>query len=138
MPEETFTVIDGGRAVEVRARVVAGTVRLAPESVKAALGWEVGPEGLCRDLACVPVPPGSVLANHDGVDLVTLAEILDRPLALDREERAAYLGVSADDRGRALAALEAPDFVLPDLDGRLHLLSEHRGKKVLLVAYASW
>src|SRR5439155_1238873 len=29
-------------------------------------------------------------------------------------------------------------FTLADLDGRLHTLSNHRGKKVLLVAYASW
>jgi hypothetical protein len=61
-----------------------------------------------------------------------------RPLAVDREEAVAYLGVSAAERAAALAALEAPDFTLPDLDGRRHTLSEHRGKKVLLVAYASW
>jgi len=40
--------------------------------------------------------------------------------------------------------LESPDFSpvedvkLPDLHGRLHSLAEHRGKKVFLVAYASW
>ena len=33
---------------------------------------------------------------------------------------------------------EAPDFTLPDAAGRLHRLSEHRGKKVLLVTWASW
>jgi peroxiredoxin len=27
---------------------------------------------------------------------------------------------------------------LPDLSGRMHALSDFRGKKVLLVAYASW
>ena len=48
------------------------------------------------------------------------------------------LGVSAEERAQALASLEAPDFTLPDLDGRPHSLSEHRGKKVFLVAYASW
>jgi peroxiredoxin len=37
-----------------------------------------------------------------------------------------------------LASLDAPDFTLPDLDGHLHSLAGHRGKKVLLVAYASW
>ena len=47
-------------------------------------------------------------------------------------------GVSAAERGARLNALEAPDFRLPDLSGAQHSLSEHRGKKVLLVAYASW
>ena len=62
----------------------------------------------------------------------------DRPLAVDREEGVAYLGVSAATRGARLASLETPDFSLPDLEGRRHSLSEHRGTKVLLVAYASW
>jgi hypothetical protein len=73
-----------------------------------------------------------------GVELAKRAEAEGRPVALDLTEHAAYLGVSSRDRARQLASLEAPDFSLPDLDGRLHSLSEHRGKKVLLVAYASW
>jgi peroxiredoxin len=32
----------------------------------------------------------------------------------------------------------APDFTLPDLDGRMHSLSDYRGKKVFLLAWASW
>jgi peroxiredoxin len=50
----------------------------------------------------------------------------------------ACLGVGAQTRRAALVSLEAPDFSLPDLAGRRHTLSEHRGRKVLLVAYASW
>ena len=67
-----------------------------------------------------------------------LAAAGDRSLAVDREEGVAYLGASAVTRAAQLASLEAPEFSLPDLDGRRHSLSEHRGKKVLLVAYASW
>jgi hypothetical protein len=62
----------------------------------------------------------------------------DRPLAVDRDERVACLGVGAAARGAALASLEAPHFALPDLAGRVHALSEQRGRKVLLVAWASW
>jgi peroxiredoxin len=57
---------------------------------------------------------------------------------VDIEEGAAFLGASARERSQALAAQHAPDFSLPDLDGRLHTLREHRGKKILLVAWASW
>ena len=78
------------------------------------------------------------LDEAEGIARATKAGASGRPVALDREERAAYLGVSAADRARALSSLEAPDFTLPDLDGRPHSLSDHRGKKVLLVAYASW
>jgi peroxiredoxin len=34
--------------------------------------------------------------------------------------------------------MEAPDFTLPDLRGRLHSLRDQRGKKTLLIAWASW
>ncbi|HSY78461.1 MAG TPA: redoxin domain-containing protein [Verrucomicrobiae bacterium] len=34
--------------------------------------------------------------------------------------------------------MQAPDFELPDLDGKLHRLSDYRGKKVFLLAWASW
>jgi hypothetical protein len=74
----------------------------------------------------------------EGAALAKRAETTGRPVAVDLDERVAYLGVSAAERAKALATLEAPDFTLPDLDGRRHSLSEHRGKKVLLVAYASW
>jgi hypothetical protein len=80
----------------------------------------------------------AVLGARQGAELLKRAEAAGRPVAFDPDERAAYLGVTARARAEALASLEAPDFTLPDLDGRLHSLSEHRGKKVLLVAYASW
>jgi hypothetical protein len=119
MDATPFTIIDDGRPLRVSARVADGRLRLASPEVHAALGV-------------------TTRAGEDEVDLEELAARLERPLALDVEERAAYLGVSARSRAAALASLEAPDFSLPDLDGRLHSLSEHRGKKVLLVAYASW
>ena len=79
-----------------------------------------------------------VTPSDDGIDLEELARVLGRPLALDTEERTAALGVPATDRSASLVTLEAPDFTLPDLHGRMHSLSDHRGKKVLLIAYASW
>ncbi len=80
----------------------------------------------------------SDVGPHDGAERVRRAREGGRPVALDEAEGAAYLGVSAEDRGRRLASLEAPDFTLPDLDGRVHSLSDHRGAKVFLVAYGSW
>jgi len=78
------------------------------------------------------------LGEREGVELAKRAESAGRPVAVDLDERAAYLGVTARERAAALASLEAPDFTLPDLEGRPHSLVQHRGRKVLLVAYASW
>ena len=40
--------------------------------------------------------------------------------------------------GGRLRSLQAPDFELPDLDGRTHRLSDYIGNKVFLFAWASW
>ena len=138
MSEDRFTLIDDGRISEVRARIGDGRVRLAPDALREALGIEITPQGLCRSSVCVPVRDTAALFTEDGIDLATCAGVLGCPLALDPEARAAYLGVSAPDRGQGLASLDAPDFTLPDLAGHLHSLSDYRGKKVLLIAHASW
>jgi len=78
------------------------------------------------------------LPRPEGVERARRAETDGRPVALDLDEGAAFVGVPARERARRLESLEAPDFSLPDLAGRAHRLSEQRGKKVLLVVYASW
>jgi hypothetical protein len=138
MTNEPFALIDEASATTVQATIDGERVRLSPPTVKTALGWELKPEGLCRGALCVPVGRRGDLVTERGVDLVAVADLLSRPLALDVAERAACLGVSAAERSARLASLVAPDFTLPDLDGNLHSLSDQRGKKVLLVAYASW
>jgi len=133
-----FTVIDEGRASEIEACVDGDAVRLADAALREALGWELKPEGLCKGGLCVPVRDRAALVHGDGIDLTALAALLGRPLALDAAARTAYLGASAGERGAQLASGLAPDVTLPDRDGRPHALAGFRGKKVLLIAYASW
>ena len=133
-----FTVIDQGRVSEVDARVEEGRVLLSADALREALGWELHDGTLCNDTMCVPLPAGARLGEGGVFDLREVAATLDRPLALDAAEGAAYLGASAAERAQALASLLAPDFTLPDLAGRPHTLSSYRGKKILLVAWASW
>ena len=138
MDATRFTIIDEQTAHEVTARVEGDNVRLAPETVADALGWELEERGLCRGDTCVPTVGAVGLVDGRGIDLRVLADLLERPLALDSKHRVAALAAPAHERARALAAGEAPDFTLPDLQGRMHSLAEHRGKKVLLIAHASW
>ena len=135
---ELFTLIDGDRATSLRASIDGDAVRVAPDVLRGATGWELKPEGLCQGDLCIPVRDPAALADARGVDLVAFARAQGRPLALDVAERAAALGTSAAERSARLATLEAPDFSLPDLHGRMHTLSAHRGKKALLIVYASW
>jgi hypothetical protein len=134
----TWTLLDGEHPHAIAVQWDGASARIAPETLRDALGWEWKPEGLCLGDVCVPVREPARLADARGLDLAAFAAAIDRPLALDAAERAAALGHAAAERRAALASLEAPDFALPDLAGRMHRLSDHRGKKALLIAYASW
>jgi hypothetical protein len=95
-------------------------------------GWLIRPEGACRGDVCVPLPP-----QETTVGLGVVAERLGMALVHDERHGLWAVGPSTVG-GRALESAEAPDFVLPDLDGRPFRFSALRGQKVVLVAWASW
>lgn len=133
-----FTILDGVDAQEVSASITQGRVHLSPEALETSLGWKLDTSGLCRGDVCVLVPDRDALVNEGALDLERVAELLERPIAIDIDASIAALGTPAHERKAAMEGLVAPDFSLPDLTGQLHSLSQHRGKKVLLIAYASW
>lgn len=108
--------------------------------LQAATGWSLKPEGLCRGDACVPVPPARAheFVAGSSVNASAFWDRLGNPIVHDAAREVWVLGTGAADRSSSLQSLEAPDFTLPDLNGHLHTLSEHRGKKVLLATWASW
>lgn len=132
----TLTLLHDGRVDEISVADLARPT-ISPEQVESLLGWELKPEGLCKGYMCIPVDQDD-LVREDGLDLRVLADALQRPLVTEEKHAVASLGASHHDRAEALDSLDAPDFTLPDLAGNLHSLSDERGKKVLLVAYASW
>jgi len=103
-------------------------------------GWVAKPEGLCRGPVCVPVPAGREREFVDGgrINLAALWRHLGRPAVRSERGHVWVLSEGAQERKAALASLEAPDFALPDPTGRMHRLSDYRGKKVFLVTWASW
>lgn len=113
---------------------------LPAREAEAATGYVAKPEGLCKGEVCVPVPAGrrEEFVSGSRVNVAALWKHLGQPIVRSDRGHAWVLAESARDRAAALASLEAPDFTLPDPLGRLHSLSDYRGKKVLLVTWASW
>ncbi|MED5394424.1 MAG: hypothetical protein VYA26_08225 [Actinomycetota bacterium] len=111
---------------------------VAPELLGELLGWEWREEGLCRETVCVPVSDRSQVEHDEGIDILAVAEILDRPAVIDADAGLLVVGQPAGDRLEALHGRRAPDFTLPDLTGSLHSFSDWVGHKRLLVAFASW
>jgi hypothetical protein len=107
-----------------------------PDQLTARTGWAIKPEGACLGDVCVPLP--DAVRNADGtLDAAALAERLGAPLLHDDEHDLWALG-PATVGGRALTTAQAPDLELPDVDGNPFQLASLRGRKVLLVAWASW
>lgn len=118
--------------------IVPGGPLVTATDIEALLGWSLTPEGLCRGDGCVIVPDRSSVERDGGVDITEVASLLDRPAVVDEASGVVAIGVPRAARRSALQDLEAPDFVLPDVDGTPHALSDHRSKKRLLVAFSSW
>lgn len=114
------------------------------KDLKRATRFVVKPQGICRDELCFPIPKGrkadfvSKRGSDTWFNLSEFARLVKQPVARDEKDGAWYFGKRDDERGTYLASLEAPNFTLPDMDGRTHSLSDYRGKKVLLITWASW
>jgi peroxiredoxin len=128
-------VEDASRAEE--AAVILRELSVAPAELERATGWSVKPQGACRAEVCVPLPPET--HRPDGsVDVPALAGRLGMALVADDARGLWALGPESAVTGRALTTAQAPELVLPRLDGTLFSLSSLRGQKVVLVAWASW
>lgn len=136
-----ITVIHASRETQLPDSAADGeSLWLDATAIETATGWAWKPQGLCRGDLCVPLPPAhaQALVQDGHLDLAAMWRRSGQPVAHDRASRTWVLGTGADQRGAALASLEAPEFELPDLAGTPHRLSAHRGRKVFLATWASW
>src|SRR5262245_21461964 len=124
------------------ARLSADDLWVTLADLKLATGFVIKPQGVCRDELCFPIPKArrsAFLSKQQSTTWFNLSEfarLLRQPIA--REKEVWYIGPRADEQNAFISSLVAPDFKLPDMNGKSHSLSEFRGKKVLLLTWASW
>jgi hypothetical protein len=115
--------------------MISETLEISADRLKNRTGWEIKPQGACKAEICVPL--FSPVTTPKGlIDLEKLAGKLNMPLIHDETAGLWCLGPEAG--GKSLTTTLAPDFELPDWQGQTFRLNSLRGKKVLLVAWASW
>jgi hypothetical protein len=135
------TVLYDDRAVTLRA------IRHDPRQPKDALWvrkgdlpaineFELKPQGACRADICVPIAKDMVRGDY--FDLTTFAKKIGQSVVADVDAQIWSFGEIPSLRGSFLEGRMAPDFVVPDRAGRPVHLSSLRGKKVLVVTWASW
>jgi hypothetical protein len=136
----TVALTESGEFAVPEAEVSGEALWLPARDAEAATGWVAKAEGLCKGEVCVPLPAGreQAFVRDSRVNVAALWRHLGQPVAHSARGDVWVLGRSAQDRAAALASLEAPAFTLPDPSGRLRSLVDYRGKKVLLVTWASW
>ena len=112
--------------------MIARSLVVSAAELERVTGWHLTAEGLCREDRCIPF----AAPDASAIDLVAVASALGRPLV--RDERHGLFALGAEYGGHALTSAAAPDLVLPDVNGEMFSLASLRGRKVLLVAWASW
>jgi hypothetical protein len=112
--------------------VIVDSPELSLAQLHRATGWEIKPEGACKDLRCVPLPEGIVADGK--VDLAAFAARMGMGIV----ESDGLWALGPESGGRALESAEFPAITLPDRNRRPFSLSSLRGMKVLLLAWASW
>jgi hypothetical protein len=132
----TIVSPDGSCSLDADPVDGGGSLWLGGEDVAAATGWQLKPEGLCRDDVCVVLRDD--VRDGDRVDAAAVWRRLGKPVLTSAAGDAWYLGEGAEVRAGATAGGLAPDFRLEDLAGVEHALSDLRGRKVLLVSWAPW
>ncbi len=109
-----------------------------------ATRFVIKPQGVCRDQLCFPLPKARKTefirkkGSATWFNLSEFARLIKQPFTSDQKNGVWYFGARSDEQNGYVTALEAPNFSLPDLSGRVHSLNDFRGKKVLLITWASW
>ncbi len=112
--------------------------------LKTATGFVNKPQGVCRAELCFPLPKQrraeflQAQGKTTWFNLTEFARLLKQPVAHDTERAAWYFGQRPEVQNGYTQNFQAPNFTLPDKNGKLHSLADFRGKKVLIVTWASW
>ena len=153
------TYVGTVRAAEQNSRIIifdgiATQVSASPNSsndlwitttdLARATRFVIKPQGVCRDELCFPLPKKRIaefVSKKDAAtwfNLTEFARLIKQSFVVDQKNSVWYFGAREAEQNSYLSSLAAPNFTLPDLNGKLHSLADFRGKKVLLVTWASW
>lgn len=136
---------NGADAVVDNAQSESADLWLRLDDLTRASGWRLKPEGACLGDVCVPLPAArrDRFVRDEGApdarfNLAELTRLLDMPSLHDERTQTWCFVDNAAARSQRMAPLEAPGFTLPDLAGKMHSLTDYRGQKIFMIAWASW
>lgn len=117
---------------------------LTPVALQQATGFQLKPEGACLGDNCVHLPQAErptffrTVSGRTYFNLSALSHRLEQPTVQDLTHGIWAFGTGPSSHAKVLTTLEAPNITLPDWKGQTRSLAEFRGRKVLLLTWASW
>ena len=129
------TVLFGEKAVVLdKVRSIEQNLWVLSKDLPRINEFEVKPQGACRADVCIPL--SKALKTGDMFNLTGFAKKLGEPVVA--EDGVYSFGEIPVLRGSFYNSRIAPDFAVPDRKGKVVHLSDFRGKKTLVITWASW
>lgn len=142
---DSAVALHRGVAVEITDRLADPTdLWVLPADLTRVSGFELKPEGLCLEEICIPVRANDadpLAVERDGqtwVNTSALARRMNQAVVADAEAGVWSFAPMPTSVTGGAASVEAPNFTLPNTKGDSVSLADFRGKKVLLLTWASW
>jgi len=107
-------------------------------------GFILKPQGACYEEICIPLrqeTDSDLFVKRDGeswFNATAFASKIEQAHVVDQDAEVWSFGMVPTSRKAFLDSAIAPDFSLADRNGDLVKLSDFRGKKVLIITWASW
>ncbi len=142
---QSAVVLYNERVVEIEQTLADATdLWVKPEDLTRVNDFVLKPEGACLDELCIPVlqdRDSDMYVTRQGqgwFNVTELADKLQQAHVADYADGLWSFGTMPLQRQSFFRGGQAPDFEMADRDGKLIKLSDFRGKKVLLLTWASW
>lgn len=137
-----FVITPQGKHTLSNAFVEDGELYVNHSDLAALCGFERREEGLCRDDLCLPSPSDGrwfrMRGEEEYINLSLVADHLGQAVVHSEALDAFSFSATSAERDEYVVGNRAPDFALTDRSGDQRRLSDFRGKKVLLLTWASW
>ena len=140
-PSPSATVLYDDRAVALERvgsdpKRDAGALWIRKRDLARVNGFELKPQGASRADLCIPIPKDMSRGSY--FNLTAVAKKAGQPVVAEPGARVWSFGEMQALGGGLASSRVAPDFEVPDRLGRPVHLAGFRGKKALVVTWASW
>lgn len=138
-----ITILANDQVVKTEARVEGNMLWVHETELMNSTGFELKPSGVCYPKLdiCIPLFGDEFheeRADGKWLNLSLLSQEIEQSCISSDDQSVWSLGVIPQEREQMLSTGMAPDFEIKDIHGNSVCLSDFRGKKVLIVTWATW